>query len=262
MGDYYIMIFEDRDLVYLDYLCGGKPIQLNKLDLESGVWVEKKNFALSKNIDMIPVNLGSRKKDNSGWTLLDIRNSEKDLVFSDNLSTIYRGGSFINAIEILLNSKKHSLLLILDEHKNLKGVLNKDDLTNLYFVSRVYVSLHVLEVLGYQAISLLPGNYSDFYKSYDNYNNYIKRDEAISLLDILNYLAKFLILNDNNLYFKFEPSENRSIERTNESIYKLRNNTMHPRVRGKTSFRIDKAFLRDFTYIENAIKDLVCFCKN
>jgi hypothetical protein len=37
---------------------------------------------------------------------------------------------------------------------------------------------------------------------------------------------------------------------------------MHPRVRGKTSFRIDKAFLRDFTYIENAIKDLVCFCKN
>jgi hypothetical protein len=256
------MLFEDKDLVYLDYLCTFKPISLSKTDLNDDKWLHKKSLALSKNIDFIPINLGNSKSDNRGWVLIDLKKSTTTPVYAHDLITIYRGDTFLKAINLLLNGNKETLLLILDEHNNLKGVLNKEDLTNLYFVSRVYTSLHVLEVLGLHAISLTPSGSQVSYNSVHPNSSPNGSSLPVTLLDILNELSSFMVLIPDNLYFKFNPSTNRAISHTNLSIYELRNNTMHPRVKGVTSFKIDKAFLRDFTYVEWAIIDLVNYCKN
>jgi len=259
------MLFPNKDLIYLDFLCSGKAQLLTKQDMKNGSYLAKITRAKVNSHDFLPIQNASNGQANFGWRLVDVLHSESNLTFSDNLATIQRNDTFLNLLKILVEMPKLDLLLILDEHQNLKGVLNKYDITNLYFVSRVYMSMHVLEVLGYFAISLTDGGLTDLHKGVNDSKNGSKSwshqgNGLISLLEILECLTPILLLRKGNLYFTPFPSKDRSIKFTNKSIYDLRNNTMHPRVSGQSSFKIDSQFLRDYSYVENAITDIYHYC--
>ena len=259
------MLFPNKDLIYLDFLCSGKAQLLTKQDMKSGLYKSKLAQARATSYDFLPMQFGSNEQTRLGWRLVDVLRSDSGLVFSDNLAIIQRNDTFLNLLKLLVEKPKLDLLLILDEHQNLKGVLNKYDITNLYFVSRVYMSMHVLEVLGYFAISLTDGGLTDLHERINDSKNESKSwshqgNDLISLLEILQCLTPIQLLRKGNLYFLPFPSKDRSIQFTNKSIYELRNNTMHPRVSGQSSFKIDSQFLRDYSYVENAIIDIYHYC--
>ena len=261
------MLFPNRDLIYLDFLCSGKAQLLTKQDMKNDLYKSKLAQARDNSHDFLPMQFASSEYSSLGWRLVDVHHSDSDLVFSDNLAIIQRTDTFLNLLRILLDKPKLNLLLILDEHNNLKGVLNKDDIANLYFVSRVYMSMHVLEVLGYFAISLIEGGLKDLHKRVNDsrseaHGRNTQNNALISLFDILQYLTPTISLRKGNSYFLPFHSKDRDIRFTNLSIYELRNNTMHPRVTGKSSFKIDSQFLRDFTYVENAIIDIYEYCRD
>lgn len=246
-------MIEGRDLILLEKLCITKPFIIKKNDYLNNVKLcERLRFASDLDLDFVIVEY-------QGLKVLDVKKSFNGVPhFTDNYVVAQNNDRFIHLLDLLVNGS-YSLVVIVDSERNVRGVLSKSDLSKHTFVSRVYMSLMYLENLAYFYVSVfLENGARDCLKRYNNHfdrkGEKLSKLEDVGLQPMLEFIAVTMLVRDKCDYEFF--NDLNSVNLRVRDIIELRNSVAHPKLFGDSRLVFNAVFIKEFSYVEAASRDL------